>query len=184
MEYYLNILDRKEKLYMTEPAKTTHKKFRHSEGFKPESVPQALKVIQGKLSNERMGDLLVNKNVQSQIKNQVGGVFIPVKNIKQAREWYCKLLGVPVEGEIQFGHLYTLPMDGAGVILDEMPMWGGKERGGAPTYQTPAFMFQTDDIHDAYHFMKNLGANLVTEVNDNHWFAFRDPDGNLLMMCQ
>ncbi|MEX2461684.1 MAG: VOC family protein [Paenibacillaceae bacterium] len=123
-------------------------------------------------------------HVQSSIKNQVGGVFIPVRDIEKARDWYCKILGVSSDGDILFGHLYLLPMDGPDVILDQMPMWGGKEPEGPPTYKTPAFMFQTDDIYASYQFMKNNEVELVTEIQSEKWFVFRDPDGNLLMVCK
>jgi catechol 2,3-dioxygenase-like lactoylglutathione lyase family enzyme len=122
--------------------------------------------------------------VKSPIKNHVGGVFIPVKEIEKARDWYCKILGVSSDGDILFGHLYILPMDGPDVILDQMPMWGGKEQEGPPTYKTPAFMFQTDDIDASYQFMKNNEVELVTEIQSEKWFVFRDPDGNLLMVCK
>jgi catechol 2,3-dioxygenase-like lactoylglutathione lyase family enzyme len=125
-----------------------------------------------------------DSNVQSPIKNQVGGVFIPVRNIEKARDWYCKILGVPSDGDILFGHLYLLPMDGLAVILDQMPMWGGNELEGPPTYKTPAFMFQTDDIHESYQFMQNNEVELVTEIQSEKWFVFKDPDGNLLMVCK
>lgn len=39
------------------------------------------------------------------IKNLIRGVFIPVSNIEQARDWYCELLNLPADGEIHFGHI-------------------------------------------------------------------------------
>jgi catechol 2,3-dioxygenase-like lactoylglutathione lyase family enzyme len=122
--------------------------------------------------------------VKSPLKNQIGGVFIPVKDIEKAREWYCNILGLPADCPIHNGHLCPLPMQGSGIILDTMPTWGGKEPGGAQAYQTPAFMFLTDDIQASYQFMQEHGVELVTEIENGHWFAFRDPDGNLLMVCK
>lgn len=52
------------------------------------------------------------------ILKQIGTVFIPVSNIENARDWYCDILGVTADGEIQFGHLYVLPMEGTGIVLD------------------------------------------------------------------
>ncbi|SET54925.1 Catechol 2,3-dioxygenase [Oceanobacillus limi] len=127
---------------------------------------------------------MTNNSVSSPIKQKIGTVFIPVRNVHKAKDWYCEMLGIPANGEIQFGHLYVLDMGGVGLILDEMPMWGGNDEGGAPNFRTPAFMFQTDDIWKAYQYMKDIGAELVTDIQDDHWFAFKDPDGNLLMMCQ
>lgn len=119
----------------------------------------------------------------SPIQSRIAGVFIPVRDIEKARDWYSRILGV-VPGAIHFGHLCSLPHEGSCAInLDTMPKWGGKDPGGAPLYQVPAFMFKTEDIQGAYNFMQPNGVELVTGI-EGHWFAFRDPDGNLLMVCQ
>jgi catechol 2,3-dioxygenase-like lactoylglutathione lyase family enzyme len=118
------------------------------------------------------------------ILNRLGSVFIPVRDIEKARDWYCGIMGIdPETAPIMNGHLCPLPMEGANIILDTMPMWGGKESSGPPVFQTPAFMFLTADLAAAYYFLKEQGAQLVTEIENDHWFAFRDPDGNLLMVC-
>lgn len=112
------------------------------------------------------------------ISNQIGAVFLPVSNIEQARDWYCSLLGLPGDGEILHGHLYVLPMQGAGLVLDSKIYAKDK------TYCVPAFHFNTQDITEAYAYMKDLNVELVTGIEHNHWFNFKDPDGNLLMVCQ
>ncbi|MDQ1913828.1 pentapeptide repeat-containing protein [Paenibacillus sp. GD4] len=116
---------------------------------------------------------------------RTGAAFVPVSDIEKARDWYCRILGIPVESvRITNGHLCSIPVEGSGLILDTMPMWGGKEPGGPPTFQTPGFMLLTDDLAASYKYMKEQGAELVTEIEYDHWFAFRDPDGNLLMVCK
>lgn len=116
------------------------------------------------------------------IQPHVSSVFLPVQDIEKARAWYGRLLGLTSLPAIVAGHLCCLPTAGAGLVLDSMPNWRSAE-GALPTYQTPAFMFQTGDIEAAYHFMQEQGAQMVTTIQDSHWFAFRDPDGNLLMVC-
>ncbi|CAG9622554.1 VOC family protein [Sutcliffiella rhizosphaerae] len=123
-------------------------------------------------------------NRVSPIQNKVSGIFIPVQNVKEAKDWYCRILGIQEQGNIENGHLYVLPMDGVDVILDEMPSWKKQDSDRLPQYQTPAFMFKTGDIYDAFEFMKELGVELVTDIENYLWFAFKDPDGNLLMVCQ
>jgi catechol 2,3-dioxygenase-like lactoylglutathione lyase family enzyme len=54
----------------------------------------------------------------SPIIPRIGTVFVPVRDVEAARDWYCGLLGVPADGEILFGHLYVLPVEGAGLALD------------------------------------------------------------------
>ncbi|MET4559822.1 catechol 2,3-dioxygenase-like lactoylglutathione lyase family enzyme [Lysinibacillus parviboronicapiens] len=117
------------------------------------------------------------------IKNRIGGVFVPVRDLEKASNWYSKILGLQ-GGEIFFGHLYTAPMDGtAGLLLDTMPKWRN-EVGNISTYQVPAIQFLTNDIQAAYQFMKENNVELVTEIEDDFYFVFKDPDGNLLMICR
>jgi predicted enzyme related to lactoylglutathione lyase len=121
------------------------------------------------------------------VKNRIGGIFVPVRDVAKARDWYLGLLGLPRDDEPLDGqHLYVIPMEDLNLILDEMPMWGGDRPDGPPTYQTPAFMLDTDDIHAAYTQVRGYGADVVNEVNEfgsDGWFVFRDPDGNHLMIC-
>ena len=110
------------------------------------------------------------------ILNQVGAIFIPVSNIENARDWYCDMLGIPKDGQILFGHLYILPMEGTGIVLDSRIY--SKEN----ILKVPAFHFNTNDIHAAFEYMKTKNIELATEIQGN-WFNIKDPDGNHLMVC-
>ncbi|MDA2157713.1 VOC family protein [Bacillus cereus group sp. Bc253] len=117
------------------------------------------------------------------VNNRISNVFIPVRNLEKAKEWYIKILGLE-GGEEYFGHIFVLPMEGtAGLVLDAMPKWR-KEDGDISTYQVPSIQFLTDDIQAAYQFMKENNVELVTEIQDNFYFVFKDLDGNLLMICK
>ncbi len=154
------------------------------DSYKPDMAPRALKMI---LGGKPMNDqpALDNQVGSSPVKNQIGSVFIPVKDIEESRSWYCRLLGLNVSDcEIMNGHLCPLPMDGTGVILDTMPMWGGKQPNGAPAIETPAFMFLTDDLARSYEYMTELGVELVTAIEFDHWFVVKDPSGNKIMICR
>lgn len=111
------------------------------------------------------------------ILNQAGTIFISVSNIERARDWYCDVLGLPNDGEILFEHLYILPMEGTGIVLDS------KIYSEDSIFKVPAFHFNTNDIQEAYEYIKSKNIDLTTEVQHN-WFNFRDPDGNHLMVCQ
>jgi catechol 2,3-dioxygenase-like lactoylglutathione lyase family enzyme len=125
----------------------------------------------------------VNTAKKTPIKNKIGGVFIPVRDLEKAREWYSNILGLE-GGEIFFNHIYTAPMEGtAGLVLDTMPKWRG-EQGTFSTYQVPSIQFLTNDIEASYRFMKDNNVELVTEIEDNFYFVFKDPDGNVLMICK
>lgn len=111
------------------------------------------------------------------IAPEIGTVFVPVSDIASARDWYCALLGVPVDGDILFGHLYVLPMNGAGLVLDS------KIFSAEAVFRVPAFHLNTADIQAAH--VRVLGtASEVTEIRDGQWFNFKDPDGNVLMICE
>src|SRR5690625_953601 len=116
--------------------------------------------------------------MNSPILKQIGTVFIPVSDIRKARDWYCDILGLKAEGEILFGHLYVIPMEGTGVVLDSKMYAEDK------VFKTPAFHFNTENIEEAFNFMKKKGANLITGVEHDHYFNFKDPDGNILMICK
>ncbi|MEC0371142.1 VOC family protein [Paenibacillus chibensis] len=121
----------------------------------------------------------------SPVKNKVGSIFVPVRNIEKSRSWYCQVLGLNEDDcNIINGHLCPLPMEGTGIILDTMPKWGGDQPGGAPSIETPAFMLMTEDLRSSLDYMKKIGVELVTEIEHDHWFVVKDPDGNKLMICR
>ncbi len=112
------------------------------------------------------------------IMNEVGTIFIPVSDIKKARDWYCDILGFPTNGEILFGHLYVLPMKGTGIVLDS------NIYSEQTIFRTPAFHLNTADIQEAYEYLKAKQVDLATAIEHEHWFNFRDPDGNHIMVCK
>lgn len=155
------------------------------EGYRPFTAPRAIKMIHGgKTMSEQVRDNHKHAEV-SPIKNKVGSIFIPVRDIKRSRSWYCRVLGIAEDDcQVMNGHLCPLPMEGTGVILDTMPKWGGDQPGGAPSIDTPAFMLLTEDLEGSLAYMKKLGVELVTEIEHNQWFVVKDPDGNKLMICR
>lgn len=121
----------------------------------------------------------------SPVKNKVGSIFVPVRDIEKSRSWYCQVLGLNEDDcNIMNGHLCPLPMEGTEIILDTMPKWGGDQPRGAPSIETPAFMLMTEDLRSSFDYMKKIGVELVTEIEHDHWFVVKDPDGNKLMICR
>lgn len=112
------------------------------------------------------------------ISNQIGTVFIPVRDIEKSKKWYCDLLGVASDGQVLFNHLFIVPMNGTGVVLDSKIY--SKEN----VFRTPPFHFNTDNIEHAYEYIKSKNIELTTDIEHNQWFTFKDPDGNHLMICQ
>lgn len=109
------------------------------------------------------------------IDNQIGTVFVPVRDIAAARAWYCKLLGLD-QPPILFGHLCVLPMrDGSGLALDSKDFNG-------PHQGKPLFHLDTVDISAAHAYVQDLSRS-VGPVTDGVFFTFADPDGNQLMVA-
>jgi catechol-2,3-dioxygenase len=155
------------------------------EGYRPVTVPKALKMINGGKPMNVYQQAADGPKLASPIKNKVGSIFIPVRDIEKSRSWYCRVLGInDADCKILSGHLCPLPMVGTGIILDTMPKWGGDQPGGAPSIETPAFMLMTEDLQGSLNYMKDLGVDLVTEIEHDHWFVVKDPDGNKLMICR
>lgn len=116
--------------------------------------------------------------VNPPILNRIGTVFIPVRDIKKARDWYCDLLGVAADGEVQFGHLYVIPMEGPGIVLDSKIFREDQ------VFNHPVFHINTENIEEAYNYLKEKNIEITTEIQHGHYFNFKDPDGNQLMVCK
>jgi MFS family permease len=115
----------------------------------------------------------------SPIQSKIGATFIPVSDIERSREWYCKVLNREVEGEILFGHLFVIPLEGENGLVLDSKIFSKRSIGEAPL-----FHFNTDDIQQAYNYLKDAGVNIMTEIENGHWFSIKDPDGNVLMISK
>ncbi|MDR6226699.1 VOC family protein [Desmospora profundinema] len=117
--------------------------------------------------------------MSSPIQNKIGATFIPVSDLERARDWYCEILGLEPDGEIQYGHLYVIPLQGGNGLVLDSKIYPQRSPGTAPL-----FHFNTDDIEEAYAFLKGKNVEITTGIQNGHWFNFKDPDGNMLMACK
>lgn len=122
----------------------------------------------------------------SSIENKVSGVFIPVSDVERAREWYRDVLGLPV-GEVLFGHLCCIPMgNGLDLLLDQK-LTPDEANPEVPRGEYPLFMLPSSDIQESLADFEERGVELVeyggSVIQNDHWFNFRDCEGNLLMVC-
>ncbi|MFN7089007.1 MAG: VOC family protein [Allorhizobium sp.] len=109
------------------------------------------------------------------IESEIGGVFVPVRNVEAARDWYCRLLGRSPEGDVLFGHLFVVTMKGStGLLLDSKDFQG-------PHVSKPLFHFNTSNLEEARSHALSVGAANVSPIVNDAFFTFNDPDGNLLM---
>jgi len=115
----------------------------------------------------------------SPIKKLINGIFVPVSNIEKARDWYCRLLDLPADGEIYFGHIYVIPMQGQTNIVLDSQIYSPDT-----VFKVPGLQLATDNIQESYEYIKSMNIELVTEIENGHWFNIKDPDGNVIMICR
>ncbi|QJD83252.1 VOC family protein [Cohnella herbarum] len=122
--------------------------------------------------------------MQSPIANRVDTIFIHVRDLEKSVQWYSKLLGIEVKHKIQ-GPIYTFDMGPGrpGLTLDNHCF---DEVYELKPLNQPLYNLSTVDINEAYQFVKEMDAEIVTEIQsypDLSDFTFKDPDGNILMIC-
>ncbi len=116
----------------------------------------------------------------SPIHNRIGTVFIPVSDMPQAIAWYSRLFGLPVGETTHADRIYNVPMSGeTGLILDShKPVINSSQ---------PVCFFWTDDLRSTLAFLQSRDVEIVSSIEDIgrvSFLAFRDPDQNLLVVCQ
>ncbi len=117
----------------------------------------------------------------SPIENRIGQVFVPVSNMERAIAWYSRILGQPVDQTSHGGTIYDVPMLGeTRLALDanKQPITNSSQ---------PLCFFWTADIDAVRDFLLASNVELVGDVQDIgsvSFLTFKDPDNNLLMVCQ
>ncbi|MGM0883255.1 MAG: VOC family protein [Bacillota bacterium] len=115
------------------------------------------------------------------IRNKVGGVFMHVSNMERSINWYHKLFGMS-DRSVSTEKVHAISMDGgSGFVLDQ----NGYDS-GLSTEDRAILMFDSPDVGAAYKFVKESGIEIVEDIMHfpgMAFFTFRDPDGNLLMIC-
>ncbi|GEN46068.1 VOC family protein [Alkalibacillus haloalkaliphilus] len=117
--------------------------------------------------------------MKSPVQTKVGAIFIPVKDIKKAKEWYCDLLNIETPNEIIADHLFVIDLDyDLKVVLDS------KIYEKRIIDDVPLFHFNTSNIETAYKYVQLKGIEVLTAIQHDHFFNIRDLDGNVLMICK
>ncbi|MDQ5853468.1 MAG: VOC family protein [Chloroflexota bacterium] len=119
--------------------------------------------------------------MSSPIENRIGQVFIPVSNMERAIAWYSRMFDLPVDQTSHGGTIYDVPMEGdTGLVLDA-------NKPVVTNSVQPLCFFWTADIHAARDFLWANAVELVGPIQDIgsvSFLTFKDPDNNLLMVCQ
>lgn len=118
------------------------------------------------------------------IQNKVNTIFIHVTDLAQSVKWYSDLLGQDYDLNTVQRPVYNLKVDQqVGITLDAGPE-GEVKKLGNQSY--PLFNFHTDNIDEAYNFIKQLDYDVESEIvrfEDFSYFNLKDPDGNIIMIC-
>ncbi|MGY3714941.1 VOC family protein [Sutcliffiella cohnii] len=104
-----------------------------------------------------------------------------VSNMERSINWYHKLFGMS-ERSVSTEKVHAITMDGGSdFVLDQ----NGYDS-NLPIEERAILMFDSPDVRAAYRFVKDAGIEIVEDIMDfpgMSFFTFRDPDGNLLMIC-
>lgn len=118
----------------------------------------------------------------SHLASGIAAVFLHVRDVKRAVEWYGRILGIPVRvaDGATFYLLRLLNLPEATNIIFE------RRDDPKPTTQV-LWSIGSSDIDATYRFMQAHDVEITTEIireGGTQLFHFRDPDGNVLMACQ
>lgn len=119
------------------------------------------------------------------IENRIDTIFVHVSDLERSVQWYSRLLGLDIREGSFTGPVYTLNMGEGkpGITLDNHCFDENYEF--VPSNQ-PLFNLSSSNINDAFSHVTAMGVELVTEIithSDMAEFSFKDPDGNIIMIC-
>jgi predicted enzyme related to lactoylglutathione lyase len=121
------------------------------------------------------------------ISSQLASVFIHVRDLPRARDFYSLLLEIPYDPKNAFGDtIYVIPLaNGTDLVLDANN--SQQIAPDNPFTLHATCMFPTEDMDAAYAWLQAQGTEIVTEIFRDpavSFFNFKDPDGNIQMICQ
>ncbi|MEH7329285.1 glyoxalase/bleomycin resistance/dioxygenase family protein [Priestia megaterium] len=122
--------------------------------------------------------------MSSPVFNKMNTVFIHVSHLKTSVKWYSELLSQEYKMSEVKDPVYNLKIDGeTGLTLDAGPEGTEKQIVASPY---PIFNFHTEDIKEAYEFVKGMDYTIespITSFDDFSFFTIKDPDGHVVMIC-
>ncbi|PZD96840.1 hypothetical protein DNH61_06485 [Paenibacillus sambharensis] len=121
---------------------------------------------------------VVPSNPDHPVKNHIRSIVVPVQNLKRATEWYSNLLNQPIKPErVDGGPIYWFDMEnGTGILLDD-------NRNNTDLSDYPTLMLRAENIKEAYQFLVDKGADIVRDIQFDHYFMVKDIEGNMIMIC-
>jgi len=119
------------------------------------------------------------------IENRIDTIFVHVTDLERSIKFYCDLFRMKVKEGVHTGPIFTLNMGEGrpGITLDNHCF--DEDYKFVPSNQ-PIFNLSSSDINEAFLHVTEMGAEIITEIvtyPDLAEFSFKDPDGNILMVC-
>ena len=122
--------------------------------------------------------------MNSPITNKINTIFVHVSDLEKSVKWYSQLLGQDYDLANIERPVYNIKIaDHTGLTLDAGPDKITKKHSPA---ENPLFNFHTENIDDAYDYVKKLGYKIKSEIvrfDDFSFFNILDPDKNIIMIC-
>jgi len=119
----------------------------------------------------------MNQEIKSVIENHIHFVFVPVRNMERAIEFYSTIFGLTIKPG-SYGSLYNLDIQAPNIVLDS-----NLEEGFSPA-KHPLFSIISTDLKRAQQWITNAGGNVrdIVTFDDISFFVFDDLDGNRIMI--
>lgn len=111
---------------------------------------------------------------------RVDTVFVRVRDLGKAIEWYTKTLGLGVRWRNDEGGYAAIEIGGAPITFEVV-----KDIENFKPYEDAAFIIFVSDIEEAHKGLNSQGVETgpVETLYDVKWFWFKDQDGNMLKAC-
>ena len=118
------------------------------------------------------------------IQNQMNGVFVHVTDLKASAKWYGDLVGLDIDTQSISSPVFNVPINGTtSLTLDDHTFDPTFKRVISPS---PLFNLFAPDIEEAARYVMEKGIEIVRDiewVGETAWFNIKDPDGNVVMIC-
>lgn len=126
-----------------------------------------------------LSDTIKGVDMMKNIFQKIDTVFVPTRDIDQALTWYVEILGGTSGWKSEQGEYQSVTFGETSItlFLTQEEVYFQPRRS--------AFNFYVPSAEEAYTYLKENGVQ-VEEVNayGAKYFAFYDPDGNCLEVCE
>ncbi|MGE5633367.1 MAG: VOC family protein [Caulobacteraceae bacterium] len=116
----------------------------------------------------------------AELFQRIDTIFIKVRDMDKAVEWYTKTLGLKLKWRNDEGGYAAIEIGGAPItfVLD-------KDNENFRPYEESPFIIYVRDIEEARNSLtaQNVQAGPIETLYDSKWFWFKDPDGNVARVC-